>query len=972
MSDLTPDKIPAHALWVELSTRITAQPLQQRSGDEEAAVRSVHFLFGKTRELMAAHPEALVFHRLAERFLNETLRPYTTRWHGWMVPDAQVRDKDGQPVARFRDPQVRQTFRAELQELQARLWLWMKVLDLLRQGQTQDEAGRGLEDLAFAPVAEMMPLALSSADAGRPDPSLGAHLPLRIGSQVVVAGAVRMTEIAKAEMAEIHQRRVALRLSQTDDKKSAVWNVAGLALSGGGIRSATFCLGITQVLARRGLFSHFDYLSTVSGGGYLGAFLSTALGTRQEGDKSRTSPESASAKLSDVFERSEGIESGLVRHLRNNSKYLLNGGLGAKLEIAGLLISGVLWNLLMLLPLPLLLAWAADAWQEWIWGAQIVSGSFKEPDWGKGRAADLAMFFGGVLALGWFTQPLVKMLSHGRDPKDKSMLARRVLEVALPWVGLAFVSLVVVNCVPTLFYGYEMLRQHYKELGMHWLQGTLSPDVLGLSAGGAFSATLALVVAKLAPQRERLRKLAVRLLILSGPVLLLAIFLAVGNRMGLGRLVEEPKIVPVFVVTGLTFLPEFSQEYLADLATKWSPAWVLTVALGIVLWGWLGVNINTLAPHIYYRNRLCDCYMVRRIEQDVEEPGWWTRLVRWLSGEHVHGRTETLQRVRFSSLNSDIAAPYHLVNMTLNVPSSSDKNLRGRASDFFVASRLYCGSPLTGYRKTSEVTAVDPHFDLGTAMAVSGAAASTSMGWKSLPNFRFLMTLFNVRLGYWLRWGGKAGLWHRLMNTPGPMYLFREMFAVMDERCRYLNLSDGGHIENLGVYELLRRQAKFIVCVDGGQEPGMECTDLTRLQRYAEIDLGIRLHFDLHDLALLEQGYCRAYGLLVKVDYEPGMRRPASESKVGWMLYLKLAMTGTEPAHVLEYKRTHADFPHQTTGDQFFDEAQFEAYRQLGECAMESFFHDEFFDASGSASMAEWFQHLAGRLLPDNDSAFQV
>ena len=151
----------------------------------------------------------------------------------------------------------------------------------------------------------------------------------------------------------------------------------------------------------------------------------------------------------------------------------------------------------------------------------------------------------------------------------------------------------------------------------------------------------------------------------------------------------------------------------------------------------------------------------------------------------------------------------------------------------------------------------------------------------------------------------------------------------------------------------------------------MECTDLTRLQRYAEIDLGIRLHFDLHDLSLQEQGFCRAYGLLVKVDYEPGVKRPAMESKVGWMLYLKLAMTGTEPAHVLEYKREHPDFPHQTTGDQFFDEAQFEAYRQLGECAMESFFQDEFFDASSASNMKEWFQHLAGRLLPDNDRAYQ-
>ncbi len=933
-------------------------------------MRSVHFLSGKTRELMAGHPAAMEFNRLAERLLNEMLRPCMASWHGWMTPDPNLRDKDGQPVAKFRDPQARQLFRAELGDLHGRLLAWQRVFDLLRRGLARDEQGVSLDDWSRPTNQRLALLANPDDKPAKSGPNLGAVLPLGIGGQVEVAGDVKMSEIAKAEIAEIHHRRAVLKLVRPEDKKSAVWNVAGLALSGGGIRSATFCLGITQMLARHGFLHRFDYLSTVSGGGYLGAFLSTALGTRQEGDKSRTTPESAADKLKDVFERTEGIESGLVRHLRNNSKYLLNGGLGAKLEITGLLISGVLWNLLMLLPLPLILAWVAHVGQEWIWGAQIVSGSFKEPDWAKGCAADLAILFGGVLALGWFTQPLVRMLSHGRDPKDKSMLARRALEVALPWVGLAFAFMVFVNCVPTLFYGYEILRQEYKALGLQWLKGTLSADVLGVSAGGAFSAALALVVAKLAPHRERLRRLAVRLLVLSGPLLLLAIFLAVGNRMGLGRTVVEPEVVPVFVTMIPTVLAQYSQEYLADLSTKWSPAWVLTVAIGIVLWGWLGVNINTLAPHIYYRNRLCDCYMVRRIEPDAEKPGLWTRLVRRLSGEKVHGRTETLQRVRFSSLNSDLAAPYHLVNMTLNAPSSTNKNLRGRGSDFFVASRRYCGSPLTGYKKTDEITSVDPHFDLGTAMAVSGAAASTSMGWKSLPNFRFLMTLFNVRLGYWLRWGGKPGLWHRLANTPGPVYLFREMFAVMDERCRYLNLSDGGHIENLGVYELLRRQAKFIVCVDGGQEPGMECSDLTRLQRYAEIDLGIRLHFDLHDLSPMPDGCSRAYGLLVKVDYEPGESRPAAEAKVGWMLYLKLAMTGAEPAHVLDYKRDHPDFPHQTTGDQIFDEAQFEAYRQLGECAMRSFFHDKLFDAGADTSLDDWFHHLACRLLPDNDDAY--
>lgn len=784
---------------------------------------------------------------------------------------------------------------------------------------------------------------------------LGPPLKMEIGEQVFAdESQVTLKEIQKAESEALLRRRQALRTKQPEDGKTSLTNVSGLALSGGGIRSATFCLGIVQVLVRKGLLPHFDYLSTVSGGGYLGTFLSTSLGTVQE----PPSPEARNAKadqsavvlsrLKDVFEREGGTESGLLRHLRNNSKYLLNGGFLAKLEIAALLISGIFWNLLMMLPLPLMAAWIVFQGQSFIWGGMIRSGSYASPDWTQGWAAKLAIWTALATILGWAILPIVKMLTHGEDPKHPGMMARRLLEKVTPVMGATFMILAFVNCIPTMFYVYEWLRINFQP---QWLQMEELPqigDILGVSAGGFFSTVLGLLIARLAPEREKMRKLAVNLFIISGPLLLYGIFLAVGNRMGLGRTVVEPLQMVTIPMPGFSVLmPQFSEAYRTDLLTMWTPMWVLGVASLITLWGWLGVNINTLAPHIFYRDRLCDCYMVRRIEKkQAEKAGGW--LKQRLSGETVHGRTEVLKRVRLSSLNRDLAAPYHLINMTLNVPSSANKNLRGRASDFFMASRLFIGSPLSGYRHTRDVVNVDPHFDLGTAMAVSGAAASTSMGWQTLPNFRFLMTLFNVRLGYWLRWNGSGGALKRVINTPGPLYLFREMFGLMDEHSRYLNLSDGGHIENLAVYELLRRRCKFIVCVDGGQEPGMECVDLTRLQRYAEIDLGISLTYDLTPLRLNESGHTPGYGVMVKIDYAPQAQTP----QIGWMLYLKLATTGKEPACVLDYKRQNPDFPHQTTGDQLYDEAQFEAYRHLGESALQSFF------PAAPGSLEAWFHSL--------------
>ncbi|MDZ4403289.1 patatin-like phospholipase family protein [Prosthecobacter sp.] len=957
---ITPsDKTAAHSLWVELATRITTQRLHYRSGDEETAARSIHALFGKTRELMEKNPEAMKFQEVAGRMLNHTIRPFTARWHGWMVPDANLKDKDGQPLAKFRDPQVRRLFRAELRELQPYLLGYQKAFDLMRQGKDKDAKGVTIE--ALVQPAKRLLEQLSKECRGPLGVSLGTDLELSVGDEVEVAGNVTLDQIVEEERKEIFARRTALNMLQMGDKESHVSNVSGLALSGGGIRSATFCLGIVQVLVQLGLFRRFDYLSTVSGGGYLGTFLSTALGTRQEGDESSNTKDSAVKKIDDVFQRQEGIESGLVRHLRNNSKYLLNGGLTTKLEIGGLLISGILWNMLMLLPLPLFAALIAYHLQIWLWGGTITTGTFAHPDWSQGSAASVAIFFGVALVVTWAVQPVVKMFTHGADPKSSGMIARNCLERLTPWIGVLFLATAFVNCIPTLFYGYEMLRKFVNEINPDWFHSKKINDLLGVSAGGMLSAGLGLLAARLAPRRELLRKLAVKLFIISGPLLLLLVFLAVGNRMGLGRTIE---LVPTVSFMGMPFLVP-SVDFWTEAQTQWSAGWVLLVTLGITAWGWLGVNINTLAPHIYYRNSLCGCYMVRRIAEAQEK---LQCIKRWLSGEKVQGRAEVLQRVRFESMNKDLTAPYHLLNMTLNVPSSDNKNLRGRASDFFVASRLFCGSPLTGYKKTAEVVAVDPHFDLGTAMAVSGAAASTSMGWKSLPNFRFLMTLFNVRLGYWLRWSDKAVRENSPWNKPGPWYFLREMFGIMSEKNRYLNLSDGGHIENLAVYELLRRQTKFIVCVDGGQEPGMECTDLIRLQRYAEIDLGICMHYDLLDLALLPEKNCRAYGLLVKIDYEPEANHPPEKAKLGWMLYLKLAMTGTEPVYVLDYRRENPFFPHETTGDQIFDEAQFEAYRHLGECAMESFFRDELLDKQPE-NLSEWFESLCSHLLPDNDEA---
>ena len=244
-----PSRGPAHELWVEMTTRIALRDLHFRSGQEEAAVKSVLNLFQTTRTLMGKNPDAEPFIALADVIL-ETVRPYTARWHA--LQDAN---------SRFVGPAQRRQFREELRQLQPKL---AEFADLLK---------------------EMSVSGNCAALPKKPDrtaPTLGADVPAGIDITAMrsTSGAtpgsrsVLTAGDAFAAMNAAERLHVATRRGQILKEKEALLNGTGLALSGGGIRSATFCLGVVQVLAGAKLLAKFDYLSTVSGGGYLGAFLS--------------------------------------------------------------------------------------------------------------------------------------------------------------------------------------------------------------------------------------------------------------------------------------------------------------------------------------------------------------------------------------------------------------------------------------------------------------------------------------------------------------------------------------------------------------------------------------------------------------------------------------------------------------------------------------------------------------------------
>lgn len=235
-----------------------------------------------------------------------------------------------------------------------------------------------------------------------------------------------------------------------------------------------------------------------------------------------------------------------------------------------------------------------------------------------------------------------------------------------------------------------------------------------------------------------------------------------------------------------------------------------------------------------------------------------------------------------------------------------------------------------GYCDTAQMERHHQHLNLGTAMAISGAAAAPNMGVTTIKPLMFIMTLLNIRLGYWLpnpslfeksSWRGR--MYRKVfLRGAGAGYLWKEALGAVDEKGGFVNVSDGGHLENLGVYELLRRHCKLIIAVDGEADPDLSFGSLVRLIRYARIDMGIEIEIDLTEIRLGQDNLSRKHWALATIDY--------GEQQKGRLLYIKSSVTGDESDDIRDYRSRNPVFPHESTADQFFSEDQFEAYRSLG------------------------------------------
>lgn len=275
---------------------------------------------------------------------------------------------------------------------------------------------------------------------------------------------------------------------------------------------------------------------------------------------------------------------------------------------------------------------------------------------------------------------------------------------------------------------------------------------------------------------------------------------------------------------------------------------------------------------------------------------------------------------------------FHVINMTLNLFHGENLAWQQRKAESFTTSALHSGCFHLGYRETKHYGGPEG-LSLGTAATTSGAAVNSNMGnYFSSSLVSFVLTFFNARLGLWLGNPGVAGDSSYQLAYPklSVLPIISEAFGFTDNRSRFVNLSDGGHFENLGLYEMVLRRCNFIIVADGGEDAKCKFDDLGNAVRKIRIDLGIPIEFQQipiypRDHKDHEDG---SYWAIARIKYS--RVDLSSEDRDGLLLYIKPAFYGSEPSDIYNYAVTHDSFPHQTTANQFFNESQFESYRMLG------------------------------------------
>ncbi|MGC3997972.1 MAG: hypothetical protein QM767_10960 [Anaeromyxobacter sp.] len=403
-------------------------------------------------------------------------------------------------------------------------------------------------------------------------------------------------------------------------------------------------------------------------------------------------------------------------------------------------------------------------------------------------------------------------------------------------------------------------------------------------------------------------------------------------------------VAGVAVACVLALLAGATQALTGFLAEWLRLRFGMTQPLAPQLWGFLAaagflvavslvsgffVDVNRFSLHRMYRNRLVRAYLGASNVERRPDP---------VSGfDHADGSV-LLKDCRPRVDGRTRLLP--IVNCTLNLLRGGKLGWQERQAESFSMTPLYCGNFYEGYRATAHYGSPRGGISLGSAMAISGAAANPNMGYVSSPALTFLLALLNARLGVWLANPNERGdhVAHKRGPSHATAHLLRELLGLTDRKSPFVNLSDGGHFDNLGLYEVVLRRCRHVVVSDAGCDPAAGYGDLGSVIRRIRVDFGVPIVVE-REWQIAPRGpagelpttgyYCaQARVLYSRVDGTPPERD-------GVLVYFKptLAPWGQcpLPPDVLAYARREVRFPHESTADQWFSESQFESYRALGE-----------------------------------------
>jgi hypothetical protein len=801
-----------------------------------------------------------------------------------------------------------------------------------------------------------------------------------------------------------------------DTEDHAPHDLTGIALSGGGIRSATFALGVLQALAHHDLLRRFDYLSTVSGGGYIGTSLTwltskpVADGPRARQDASHQAeseietpslPEggfglgpsqrdnaagdAAASRVTTPFpygsddpqtarEPDQADATGaMLRYLRQHGHYLTPGEGITLTSVIVVLFRGIILNLLVWVPIVAAVMWSliwlsvphvpdtvirlvpAPATEfaraiypaQWapMWLVEFV-GDMSPPLRPQGEAPGSSEEEQGAAA----HVASAGRISSGAGPDQTESPELYSFGLMLVAAICLFLSCVLAFAVYSLAtwlghksahfflggtkYGWRRNFEQYMRVPF-WAIGVLlllasvpfvAGEFHGWLLGSSFSAIglASGLVAFVRTARQGVSGAEKQAgwaipsgwIASFGAAFLLYGVLLVSYGFGWWAAEGNPLLgIPPPAVLGTAF--------------------ILAIVTGFA------VDLNLITIHRFYRDRLMEAFL-----PDVDQA--------------LRNRTAPATQADSATLSSMCdhrhpVGPYHIVNANLVLTKSNERTYRLRGGDNFILSPLFCGSNATGWRSTRHY--MGDELTVPTAMAISGAAANpwTAAGGSGVtrnPLVGMLMALMNLRLGFWVPNPNdehRRGRFRRSCTKSFRANHFepglKEVLGVsLREKAPICLLSDGGHFENLALYELIRRRLRLIVLCDGTADPDYAFADLQNALARIAADFGARVEFDKEttlqrfmpsidaiyprNVRLSESAYA-----IAQIIYADG--------RTGHLVYLTTALCKGLRLKLLGYKGANRDFPDQSTADQFFDEEQFEAYRELGYVIAENFIqHD--------------------------------